>query len=153
MFSANRKDRAIRLFVNATILPLNFFLLLWIRLKLNARHRRKKCTDNYFELVFKDIKFTSLFYTLITSQNVYRKKSRLDIQKDAFSRVGAKIWNEMPNSLKNISRKTFIRALLNILKTEDNYIDNDKIMARLKNINLQLFSLPVIIIVSFFVVV
>ena len=42
----------------------------------------------------------------------------------------------MPNSLKNISRKTFRKklkgALLNILKTEDKYIDNDKIMARLQ---------------------
>ena len=57
------------------------------------------------------------------------------MQKNAFSRVGANIWNEMPNSLKNISRKTFRKklkgALLNILKTEDKYIDNDKIMARL----------------------
>ena len=58
------------------------------------------------------------------------------MQKNAFSRVGANIWNEMPNSLKNISRKTFRKklkgALLNILKTEDKYIDNDKIMARLQ---------------------
>ena len=36
-----------------------------------------------------------------------KKKSRLDIQKKAFSRVGAKIWNDMPNSFKIISKKTF----------------------------------------------
>ena len=64
------------------------------------------------------------------------KKSRVDVQKNAFSRVGAKIWNEMPNSFTKISRKTFRKkvkgALLNILKTEDNYIDNNKIIARLK---------------------
>ena len=42
-----------------------------------------------------------------TSQNFYTKKSRLDIQKNVFFLVGAKIWNEKPNSLKNISRKTF----------------------------------------------
>ena len=44
----------------------------------------------------------------------------------------------MLNSFKNISRTTFRKklkgALSNILKTEDNYIDNDKIMARLKKI-------------------
>ena len=28
------------------------------------------------------------------------------MQKNAFSRVGAKIWNETPNSLKNITKKT-----------------------------------------------
>ena len=41
----------------------------------------------------------------------------------------------MSNSFKNISRKTFRKKLKgklsNILKTEDSYIDNDKIMARL----------------------
>ena len=35
-----------------------------------------------------------------TSQNFYIKKSRLDEQKNTFPRDGAKIWNEMPNSLK-----------------------------------------------------
>ena len=54
----------------------------------------------------------------------------------------------MSNSFKNISRKTFRKklkgALLYILKTEDNYIDNDKIMAKLKKI------LPIIIIISIF---
>ena len=114
------------------------FFVLSIRLKLNARHRRKKYTDKYFKLVFKDIKFTTLFYTLINFTKFLRKKSRLDIQKNAFSHVGAKIWNEMLNSFKNISRTTFRKklkgALSNILKTEDNYIDNDKIMARLKKI-------------------
>ena len=61
-----------------------------------------------------------------TSQNVYIKKSRLDVQKNAFSRDGAKIWNEMPNSFnKTYQRITFRKkklkgALLNIPKTEDN---------------------------------
>ena len=40
------------------------------------------------------------------------------LQKNAFSRVGAKIWNE---------KKKLKGALSDILKTEDNYIDNDKI--------------------------
>ena len=68
------------------------------------------------------------------------------LQKNAFSRVGAKIWDEMPNSLKTYQRRPSEKkpkgALSNILKTEDNNIDNDKIMAKFKkNINLQLFSL------------
>ena len=46
-----------------------------------------------------------------TSQNFYIKKSTLDIQKNAFSRFGAKILNEMPNSLKNISQNTFKKNL------------------------------------------
>lgn len=37
-----------------------------------------------------------------SSNNVYIKKSRLDIQKRAFSRVGAKTWNEIPVSLREL---------------------------------------------------
>ena len=61
-----------------------------------------------------------------TSQSFYIKKSRLDVQKNAFSRDGAKIWNEMPNSFKKTyqrrpsGKKKLKRALLNIPKTEDN---------------------------------
>ena len=54
----------------------------------------------YFELVFKVIKFTSLFYALINFTNFCIKKSRLDVKKNASSRVGANIWTEMPNNLK-----------------------------------------------------
>ena len=61
-----------------------------------------------------------------TSQNVYIKKSRLDVQKNAFSRDGPKIWNEMPNSFnktyqrRSSGKKKLKGALLNIPKTEDN---------------------------------
>ena len=50
-------------------------------------------------------------------------------KKKAFSRVGVKVWNEMPNECKNLSKKSFKkekkRALLNILETEDSYIEPD----------------------------
>ena len=50
-------------------------------------------------------------------------------KKKAFSRVGVKVWNEMPNECKNLSKKSFNketkRALLNILETEDSYIEPD----------------------------
>ena len=46
------------------------------------------------------------FYTLIN----FIKKSRLDIKKNAFSRVGSKIWNEMPNSLKKHIKEDLQKA-------------------------------------------
>ena len=38
-----------------------------------------------------------------SSNNVHIKKSRLDIQKRTFSRAGAKIWNEIPALLRELS--------------------------------------------------
>ena len=58
-------------------------------------------------------------------------------KKKAFSRVGVKVWNEMPNEYKNLSKKSFKketkRALLNILKTEDSYMEPDEIMLKFKH--------------------
>ena len=58
-------------------------------------------------------------------------------KKKAFSRVGVKVWNEMPNEYKNLSKKSFKketkRALLNILETEDSYMEPDEIMLKFKH--------------------
>lgn len=62
------------------------------------------------------IDFSSLF------NNTSTKKI---IQKNAFSRIGAMIWDEMANGLR---QRFFIRYF----ETKDNYIYNDKTMANLK---------------------
>ena len=58
-------------------------------------------------------------------------------KKKAFSRVGVKVWNEMPNEYKNLSKKSFKketkRALLNILETKDPYMEPDEIMLKVKH--------------------
>ena len=61
----------------------------------------------------------------------------LKCKKKAFTRVGVKVWNEMPNEYKNLSKKSFKketkRALLNILETEDSYMEPDEIMLKFKH--------------------
>ena len=58
-------------------------------------------------------------------------------KKKAFSRVGVKVWNEMPNEYKNLAKKSFKketkRALLNILETKDSYMEPDEIMLKVKH--------------------
>ena len=53
------------------------------------------------------------------NHTISTQKNLDDIQKNAFSLAGTKIWNEKPNSLKNFSRKTFRKkpkgALLTVL--------------------------------------
>ena len=59
-------------------------------------------------------------------------------KKKAFSCVGVKVWNEMPNECKNLSKKSFKkekkRALLNILKNwrflHRAWLDNAKIQTQ-----------------------
>ena len=60
------------------------------------------------------------------------------MQRKAFSRVGVKVWNEIPSEYKNFSKKIFQkrepkRALLNILDTEDSYMRPDEIVLKFKH--------------------
>ena len=74
-----------------------------------------------------------------TSKFFSVKYARLKIQKkkEAFSRVYVKVWSEMLDEYKNLSKKSFKketkRALLNILETKDSYMDPDEIMLKFKH--------------------
>ena len=71
-----------------------------------------------------------------TSQNFYRKKSNLEIKKNSFSRLGAKLWNEIPNKLRTLSKHKLrfnIRAsLLDILETCNTYYETDEFILKMK---------------------
>ena len=71
-----------------------------------------------------------------TSEHFYTKESRLNVKRNAFSRVGVKIWNGIPQILKERPKKAFKRSLkamlLDILQTEDSYIDVDTIIVKMK---------------------
>ena len=75
------------------------------------------------------------------SNNFYTQSSRLSIQVNSFSRIGSKIWNEMPISLRKLPKTVFKRKinqiLFEILASEDCYIDLPVIIQKVK---LNLFS-------------
>ena len=66
--------------------------------------------------------------------NYLVKYSRTTLQKNAFSRVGAKIWNSLPKHLQNRKEKEFTKELhtlpLNILDKDD-YVDVPMIVQKM----------------------
>ena len=84
------------------------------------------------------------------SKNFFIKKSRLEIKRNSFSRVGARLWNELPTKLRmqpKIKFKKKIRWILfHILELEDNYIDVEILIRQLKNY----YSLPNALVQSLF---
>ena len=40
-----------------------------------------------------------------TSQNFYTKHSRIDLQKNAFSCIGTRVWDEIPERIKKIVKE------------------------------------------------
>ena len=77
------------------------------------------------------------------SNNFYTQSSRLSIQVNSFSRIGTKIWNEMPKSIslrklpKTVFKRKINQRLFEILASEDCYIDLPVIIQKVK---LNLFS-------------
>ena len=56
-------------------------------------------------------------------------------KKKTFSRVSIKVWKEIP---KKSFKKETKRALLNILETEDSYMEPDEIMLKFKHSKIEL---------------
>ena len=53
------------------------------------------------------------------------ERTRLSIQVNSFSRIGTKIWNELPETLRKLSKNAFKRKIKQTLFEilEDCYID------------------------------
>ena len=135
IFFAERCEHAVPLFIYADILPLNF---LYFKSVCCLMHdvRNRKVPNNILNL-FSDTASIHSYNTRSSSANkFYMKKSRQEVQKRAFSRVGAKIWNEMPESLRELPKKHFQTKLnsflLDTLKKHDDYIDISQIISALK---------------------
>ena len=103
--------------------------------------RHRNAPGNIQDL-FQDISNIHSYNTRSSvSKNFYTQSSRLSIQANSFSRIGTKIWNEMPMSLRKLQKNVFKRKmkqiLFEILASEDCYIDLPVIIQKVK---LNLFS-------------
>ena len=115
-YYANNREHAVPFFKNTANLPVNM---------LYFESVSKLMYDINNNLAPKDI--TDLFTQIDTAGNYLVKYSRTTLQKNAFSRVGATIWNSLPKYLRNRKKKEFTKELhtllLNILDNEDDYVD------------------------------
>ena len=56
--------------------------------------------------LFEKMSSTHSYYTRSsTSEKYYVKSSRLEIQKHSFSRLGVKLWNEIPSHITDLPKK------------------------------------------------
>ena len=68
------------------------------------------------------------------SKNFYIQKSNTEIQRKSLSRIGAKLWNEIPIKFRALPKATFKKKiqmiLLKILENEDSYKDLEFIISK-----------------------
>ena len=133
IYFSDRRDHAIPLFLNAHILPINF-----MHYKLLAETMHDVSNDlvpsNLKDLFVPTAKIHFYNTRASTSNNFYIQKSNTEIKRKSFSRIGAKLWNEIPTKLRALPKATFKKKmkmiLLNILENEDSYKDLESIISK-----------------------
>ena len=104
IYFSNRNEHAIPLFIDANILSLTFSYYESIaKLMYDVQHGiSPKSIQALFEYVSGIHQYN---IRSSESHNFYIKHSQLSIHANSFSRIGAKLWNEIPLSLRNLSKK------------------------------------------------
>ena len=68
------------------------------------------------------------------SKNCYIQKSNTEVKRKSFSRIGAKLWNEIPTNLRALPKATFKKKiqmiLFKILENEDSNKDFEFIITK-----------------------
>ena len=114
--------------LNAHILPINF-----MHYKLLAETMHDVSNDlvppNLKDLFIPTAKIHSYNTRASASKNFY-----IEIKRKSFSRIGAKLWNEIPTKLRALPKATFEKKiqmiLLNILQNEESYEDLESIISK-----------------------
>jgi len=89
---------------------------------------RNRIAPSNIQDLFQDVSNVHSYNTRSSASNdFYTKLSRLSVQANSFSRIRVKVWNEMPQALRNLSKNAFKRKLkqilFNILGLQDSYMD------------------------------
>ena len=135
LLSCFNRGQAIPLFINTKILPVNF---LYYQLLAETMFdvSNNVVPTNIQELFLPLSRVHSYNTRSSKCQNFYVMKCNLEIQKNSFSRIGAKLWNHLPTEIRTSPKQKFkskIRSLLfDILESGDTYYDLDEIILEMK---------------------
>ena len=137
IYFTDRREHAIPLFAKAKILPVMFLHYEAVS-KLMFEVHSQSAPINIVKLFTKASHIHTDNTRSSKSQLFSAKYSRLKLtKKKTFSRVGAKIWNKIPNEFKTLSRNSFTKqmktSLFQILDNEDSYLDVKNISSKFKD--------------------
>ena len=114
LYFADWHDPAIPLFLEANVLPITFLYYESVSTLMEDINNNKALT-NMLKLFHKTSSIHSYNTRSSMSEKFYVKSSRLEIQNNSFSRLGVKLWNEIPRYITDLPKKTFKRVLRKLL--------------------------------------
>ena len=135
IYFSNRRDHAIPLSVNAHILPIN---LMHYKSLAETMYdvSNNLVPSNLKDLFVPAAKIHSYNTRASVSKNFYIQKSNTEIQRKSLSRIGSKLWNEIPTKIRALPKattcikKTIQMILLKMLENEDSYKDLEFIISK-----------------------
>ena len=129
IFFSESRAHAIPLFLDASVLPVHFLYYEAVCCLMHDVANQIAPSNILLDLFIKASHVQSCNTCPFTSQNYYQKFSRLEVQNKAFSRVGPRLWNELPARMRSLPMKTFKNELhnllLSVLEQCDDYPDTD----------------------------
>ena len=125
LYFADWRDLEIPLFLEANVLPTTFLYYESVSTLMHDINN-DKAPANMSNLFQKTSNIHSYNTRSSTSGTFSVKRSRLEIQNNCFSRLGVKLWNEIPRYITDLLKKTFKRVLrkllFDFLEKEDDFI-------------------------------
>ena len=119
IFFVGSTESAIPLFIENEILPVKS-LYIYSTAQLMYDVKYNHIPINISKL-FTHVKDIHTYETRSSaSDNFYTNYSRLNTQKNSFSRVGVRLWNEMPFFTRNLSKKNYRKEIKTVLLNDLN---------------------------------
>ena len=137
MYFGQYSSHAIPFFISANILP---FDMLYFKSVCNLMYdvTNDWTPPNISNLFITSDKVHKHQTRSSAKGNYFIEYSRLNKQKNSFTRTGTKIWNSIPLNLRKLSKPSFKKAvherLLQILSEEDAYVDLPHLTSKIARI-------------------
>ena len=135
IFFANSDDHAIPLFIDANIPPIAFLYFKSVSYLMHNIHTNT--APSKIVNLFSQTSSIHAYNTRSSSKNnLYIKKFNLENQRQVVAIFSAKLWNEIPGRMRDMSKKAFNRNLISmlfeILKDKDDDLDATMITQEIK---------------------
>ena len=129
------RSHAIPFFISANVLPVNMLYFKSVSMLMHDVFNNKAPAN--ISNLFTPVREVNTYNTRFSSiSNFYVRNSHTNNFKNSFSRAGVRIWNSIPDNLRNISKRRFRKKLHEILFSifieEDDYVDVLIISERIK---------------------
>ena len=126
IYFKRKSEHAIPLFISSKVLPLNMLYYSAVsKLMYDISNNITPSTISGLFTYSKEVHTHNTRHSV--SYNFYIKYSRLNKKTLSFAKLGAKIWNSICPEIRKLGKNTFNKiikkSLLNILETEDDYVD------------------------------